>query len=257
MSWNFLRYTQPLIREMLFPQTARLSRMPDQEFTAHAINTQTKCGRAWRVEELRLKSYDDLHKLWYVLLKEKLALKSDKFYAKKMRTQFYGRGNVNKVAMSMARLLTVVNERKKLTNQFRKLLEDKYIDECKQAETTAKAEGKPARKEKKRKELKDPLKGKTDELTKTSVLATEDVSLIKDAQVGRTQRQLLKKYVRNWRLLNPKQRRIALAKINAVRAGQAKEIIMKELYTISEQRKMGKSVSAEEVEVKKRLESII
>jgi hypothetical protein len=84
-------------------------------------------GRSWRAEELRLKSHDDLHKLWYVLLKEKNKLKSDFLISQQLTQQFYGYTDLVKVRLSMARLLTVVNERKKLRNEYRRHLEDEYI----------------------------------------------------------------------------------------------------------------------------------
>lgn len=81
-------------------------------------------GRPWRAEELRLKNHDDLHKLWYVLLKEKNKLKSDFLMSKQLGQMFYGHSDLLKVKLSMARLLTIVNERKKLRNEYRKHLED-------------------------------------------------------------------------------------------------------------------------------------
>ena len=88
---------------------------------------QVATGRAWRPEELRLKSHDDLHKLWYVCLKEKNKLKSDWLMAKQLQQGFYGYSDLLKVRMTMSRLLTIVNERKLLRNSYRKSLEDRYI----------------------------------------------------------------------------------------------------------------------------------
>jgi hypothetical protein len=44
---------------------------------------------------------------------------------------FYGHADLVKVKSSMARLLTVVNERKKLRNEYRQILEDQYIAKMK------------------------------------------------------------------------------------------------------------------------------
>jgi large subunit ribosomal protein L47 len=91
-------------------------------------------GRAWRAEELRLKSHDDLHKLWYVCLKEKNKLKSDFLMAKQLQQFFYGHSDLLKVRLTMSRLLTIVNERKKLRHEYRIHLEDQYIEKKKQEE---------------------------------------------------------------------------------------------------------------------------
>ena len=93
-----------------------------------------KNGRSWRAEELRLKNHDDLHKLWYVLLKEKNKLKSDFLMTKQMGQVYFGKNDLKKVNLSMSRLLTVVNERKRLRSQYRMHLEDEYIQKIKDRE---------------------------------------------------------------------------------------------------------------------------
>jgi hypothetical protein len=41
-------------------------------------------GRGWRAEELRLKSFKDLHTLWYILLRERNLLASQKEEVRRM-----------------------------------------------------------------------------------------------------------------------------------------------------------------------------
>lgn len=96
------------------------------------MRKDAKNGRSWRAEELRLKSHDDLHKLWYVLLKEKNKLKSDFLMSKQLGQVYFGKNDIKKVRLSMARLLTIVNERKRLRNQYRMHLEDTYIAKIKE-----------------------------------------------------------------------------------------------------------------------------
>lgn len=61
------------------------------------------------------------------MLKEKNKLKSDWLLSRQMQTFFYGWDNLQKVNLSMKRLLTIVNERKKLRNEYRMYLEQQYI----------------------------------------------------------------------------------------------------------------------------------
>ncbi|XP_076249140.1 mitochondrial ribosomal protein L47 [Calliopsis andreniformis] len=72
-----------------------------------------KVGRSWRKEELRLKSNEDLHKLWFVLLKERNMLLTMEEAYKKQYEYFPNPERLDKVEDSMSNLENVVRERNK------------------------------------------------------------------------------------------------------------------------------------------------
>ena len=128
-----------LKRAMYYPKNPNGKQEDLKTFTAFMADERARhqTGRAWKAEELRLKCHEDLHKLWYVLLIEKNKLKSDQLMSLQMGQVFYGPSHLQKVRLSMARLLTVVNERKKIRNEYRAMLEDQYIRSQKKAEKKA------------------------------------------------------------------------------------------------------------------------
>lgn len=72
-------------------------------------------GRDWRAGELRLKSFRDLHTLWYVLLRERNLLATQKVEARRTgldRENWYSRRKLFCVRISMARIKNVLNERR-------------------------------------------------------------------------------------------------------------------------------------------------
>ncbi len=156
----------------------------------------------------------------------------------------------------MARLLTVIGERQMLLNAFRSTLEDQYIEQARTSEFTHKKAVADSilqeRDKAKAEELKKPMKlaatqvedlaevfkGASSVGGKDTAISPADYVLIRSAGEKLTQSDLLKKYVKDKaRLLQPRQRCMTLAVINAMRAKQAKVILTKELYAISKFRK--------------------
>jgi large subunit ribosomal protein L47 len=70
-----------------------------------------KVGRSWRVDELRIRSNTDLHKLWYVLLKERNMLMTMEHECKRQLELFPNPERLDKVEESLENIETVVRER--------------------------------------------------------------------------------------------------------------------------------------------------
>merc|ERR1719259_1073246 len=77
----------------------------------HWGSERVRVGRSWNVEELRLKSNEDLHKLWYVLLKERnMLLTMEEAYKEELK-HIPNPERMDKVEESMENLECVVRER--------------------------------------------------------------------------------------------------------------------------------------------------
>lgn len=70
-------------------------------------------GRPWSAKELRRKSYDDLHKLWYVLYKEKNMLLTEANLARRHGYELIQSDRRKKVRKSMGAIKHVLGERKR------------------------------------------------------------------------------------------------------------------------------------------------
>ncbi|XP_037278194.2 mitochondrial ribosomal protein L47 [Rhipicephalus microplus] len=72
---------------------------------------EVRSGKSWSKDELRIKSNSDLHKLWYILLKEKNMLLTMEEAAKREVELFPNPERIDKVKESMNNLEEVVRER--------------------------------------------------------------------------------------------------------------------------------------------------
>ncbi|GJQ14294.1 hypothetical protein GpartN1_g6085.t1 [Galdieria partita] len=69
-------------------------------------------GREWTVDELRLKSFDDLHKLWWVMIKERNALLTERDWCRSVKREWNGETTLEKVNLSMTNIKQAVSEQK-------------------------------------------------------------------------------------------------------------------------------------------------
>mmetsp|Transcript_1049 Transcript_1049/g.1308 ORF Transcript_1049/g.1308 Transcript_1049/m.1308 type:complete len:143 (+) Transcript_1049:59-487(+) len=69
-------------------------------------------GRGWEASELRRKSFDDLHKLWFVLYKERNVLLTETQRARRNNLRIKFPQRKHHVRKSMARIKRVLSERR-------------------------------------------------------------------------------------------------------------------------------------------------
>lgn len=276
-----------LIEDELKKQ-AKKSKKPQEDNSPPELALNT--GRSWLLDELRLKNTDQLHKLWYVLLREKNAILADNALMKRVRDKEPPKERLFKVERSMKRLKVVMSERQKIRESYRTYLEDEYTEKKREElkdkyeEQSREANMAPEfsypllrakyfalmtgkdnldyisqleKKKEEKEKLKAYLREKYDYKNKKVVHLDElDEEQHKEAMqnqdkfiVGFTnfveeqlkhgttkvsQEEILRAHIRNWRVLDFKQRRIVLNMLNARRARDAKSAFMTEINLLAQ-----------------------
>lgn len=121
---TFVSQTSPVYQDDQRHPLERLFR--DDEDLIDSETGKFNVGRSWRASELRLKSFEDLHALWFVLLKERNVLETERWVARKAKSQMLNPARLKKVRVSMSRIKTILGERSmeyKATNQAAAVVE--------------------------------------------------------------------------------------------------------------------------------------
>jgi len=92
--------------------------------------TEQKVGRPWSVRELRRKSFDDLHKLWYVLYMERNMLMTEQVLSRRNQIAMIQPERLGKVQKSFGAIRQVLGERKRerISNKLAELAERRMND---------------------------------------------------------------------------------------------------------------------------------
>jgi len=124
-----------LLRQSILIQPRFVRGVEEFYDTVTKVNQHPITGRSWRAAELRQKSFSDLHKLWFVLLKERNMLLSQRAEARSTKdpTLFPVPYRLKKVKLSMARIKVVLGERERVVDaakqQVKLLYEKKKREE--------------------------------------------------------------------------------------------------------------------------------
>jgi len=70
-----------------------------------------RTGRSWQVRDLRMKGWHDLHRLWFVLLKERNMLLTYRYQCRKLGERMEGEHRLRKCRQSMSAIKHVLGER--------------------------------------------------------------------------------------------------------------------------------------------------